>query len=295
MRGQAPSKLRRPKSARVMKGAQSNEPVLPSGMPAAPPGDWFKPWWRECSLFALDPASDDYLASPHPGLEPLFDWFWESNRIPAWAYELVRRLVNTEGATLSEKEEIHKMPPYPQLDPSCRQAIKVSVGEIYGWGPVLLNQAGVDLRPFKYSEPIPPWSFDLQGDEDTQLEVIRDWLDQQIKAAGISRSLGKKGGKSRNKKATGRLGDWRFVEVLGKPFERKTARSRRTAIRHAKKFKERILGTWLCCREDPSFLCPAPPAAEIPGFTGRQFTQAQFMAILEAATKQFPMNHNPPA
>lgn len=273
--------------ALTLRLTQQNGPTTQARSEDARRADWFKPWWRECSLFSLDLTHQNYKPSARAGLEQAFKWFWEPNRIPAWAYELVRRLVRTKVPTESERKVLQGMPPYPQLDPRCRQAIKVSIGEVYGWGPALLNRAGIDMRPFKYSEPIPPWSFDLQSGEQTQLDIVRRWLKLQADAAGIPTRAGKRGKKSRNRNQTGNLGDWDLVEVLERPLETNPERRKR-AIRHATKFKDRIIGTWQCCRADPSILCPVPPAAEIPGFTGKQFTQAQFRAAFRAAIKRFP-------
>jgi hypothetical protein len=278
----------------ALKLAQTNAPTLLDHSEGAPPVDWFKPWWKACSLFALHPLPQKYMPSARTGLEQAFEWFWEPNRIAAWAYELVRRLVKTKVPTESERKVLQEMPPYPQLNPRCRQAIKVSVGEIYGWGPALLNRAGIDIRPFKYSEPIPPWSFDLQCGEEAPLNIVRQWLKLQAKAAGIPTKTGKHGKKSRNKNQTGKLGDWDLVEELGRSLQMNSERRKR-AIRHARKFKDRIIGAWQCCAAGQSFLCPVPPANEIPGFTGRQFRQGQFIAVFRVATNQFPVSHNPPA
>jgi len=273
------------KSTLTRRLTQKNSPAAEARSEVVSPAEWFKPWWRECSLFSLDLAHQNFMPSARAGLEPAFKWFWEPNRIPAWAYELVRRLVRTKVPAESERKVLQEMPPYPQLHPGCRQAIKAAIGEVYGWGPALLNRAGIDMRPFKYSEPIPPWSFDLQSGERTQLDIVRRWLRLQADAAGIPTRAGIRGKKSRNRNQTGNLGNWDLVELLERPLKTNPERRKR-AIRHATKFKDRIIGVWQCFFSGREFLCPVPPADEIPGFTGKQFTQAQFRAAFRAAIKQ---------
>lgn len=294
MKGQPSTKPQGHKPKQALKRGASNAVALLENTGVAPPADWFKHWWRDWPLFSLAPADNDYYASPRPKLEKAFEWFWKPNRIAAWAYELVRRLVKTKVPTPSEMKVLRELPPYPQLDPRCREAIKAAVGEIYGWGTVLLNRAGLDLRPFKYSEPIPPWSFDLQCGEKAPLDIVRQWLELQAEAAGIPKKTGKKGSKSRNRNQTSLLGDWSLVEMLENPAQTKPKR-RKLAIGHARKFKDRVLDTWQWYCEAPGCLSPAPTADEIPNFTVRQFKQERFMEIFQAATKQFPIPHNPPA
>lgn len=288
MKGQSATKPQGHKPKQEFKRVSSNPGPSPGNPEEALPADWSQRWWRDCSLFSLDPSHCDYLASPRPELEKAFAWFWEPNRIAAWAYELVRRLVNTQTTTQPEKDALLKMPPYPQLDSRCREAVKAVIGEIYGWGTVLINRDGLDLRSFNYSEPIPPWSFDLRAGETAQLAIVRHWLRHQTEAIGVTNSPDKQQKKSRNQTQTGKLGDWDLVEVLDQPPQTNPDRRKR-ALGHAKKFKARILGTWLSCQEDTTFLCPALPVPNIPSFTERQFKKKQFMKLFAVETSRFPV------
>lgn len=246
-----------------------------SSQPVTETVDPFRRWWRNSPLFALEESSN--RAKPRPGLDDAFRWFWEANRIPAWAYELVRRLPKT-AAPLAQEELriISGMPAYVDLELPQRQAIRAAVHTQFHWPEKVLNPKGANLQKLGFTEPMPPWSFRLDTSLKTVRKLAETWFRQQRDQPAL-RCPGRD--TSRNRAQDQKLGDWGYVEGLETSAKAAEPNRRKYALKQANRFVGAIIGAWQVEAIVPVEFQGFP---SIPGVSDNQFALKQFQKLLSA-------------
>lgn len=165
-------------------------------------------WWHSHPLFQLDAGK----AVPRPGKELEFDACWKSRNRDAWIYELARRLPTLLGQ-MGRSESTKTQPPPPPEDLALlkhakpydkldlrEQTILHMILRAQKWPrSIQVTEDDIASRLGHYSEPVPPWRFDLFASKQTVQKFVADWFKEQQKLAGFGfESKGEKGSASRN-------------------------------------------------------------------------------------------------
>jgi hypothetical protein len=171
-------------------------------------------WWRNNQCFDLSEKS--FLAVAKPGKERLFERIWGRKLISAWTYEIVRRLPNLpdieKKMRADDLENLRGLPKYFDLGEKMRVLLEMQFSHS---PPVRLIKGTKPLLGLDYTDPLPPWSFNVtQMSKKAILRWIGRWVDVQKQRCGVVSTAGKRGGISRNQNQDFKLGDWRWVEAL---------------------------------------------------------------------------------
>jgi hypothetical protein len=247
-------------------------------------------WWRNWPGFKLTPKG---RAVAKPGAELLFDVCWAGKIYSAWVYELVRRLPHFHAIgkriPLDQLRSLKGLPPYVDLP----AGVKIQLQRILEPGPPVLRREGHTTPvPKGYTDPLPPWAFNLHNmSRKAFLRFMGRWFDAQQRAKGLQPGSGRKGGRSRNRQQDYRFGDWLWIELsgpnrLGRRYSRREqcvrARAKRLGIQH---YRHVLTAVTLGSLPLTSNLATPRPIPELEAAPKKKYTFDEVVALFVNARR----------
>jgi hypothetical protein len=253
-------------------------------------------WWCVTKMFYLSEGK----SKPEASAETIYHSFWKSMELPAWAYELVRRLPNVDDSLPRETlEQIERMPPFPQLSVTHRRALQTAVNDFLRRRPIVRFPKDGTFTPHDgYSQPI---SIDLLASEDELRKMLSNFIEAESVRAGIDRAK-VNGDRRRNRK--NKLGNWRMVELLSRhkgknqlPLNPTERSNRRNAKRYAREFRLVVLTAMRLADAGKVEQLVIPVNAPVDfRLAGRRFTLAEVQRAIHRAqnpTRSRPRKNHP--
>lgn len=227
-------------------------------------------WWKHSPAFKLVAGKTEPLA----GLEFWFALVWQPIEPVAWAYELVRRLPNTNARLPEEvRAAIRTLPNWNVLTIEQQDCLAFSFPEERRQRPGyhVNKQMGYESIVPGYSIPR-PISFDVSRMSDKEiLEAVK---------GGAASKRPRLSGYNQNQK---RCPDWWLVEELETPQLGK--KKREDAFEEAHFFVPSILSGWLLARNPTKEWNVAFEFPYVEGLSGECFDLEQIRQVIASTLK----------